>query len=88
MKIKEGFVLRQVAESWMAVPIGSMAEEIHGLIALNETAADIWNILQDEHTEKEVVDILLLSYDASREELEESVREFLEELDEKGMLSR
>ena len=55
MKIKEGFVLRQVADSWMAVPIGSMAEEIHGLIALNETAADIWNILQDEHIDRKSV---------------------------------
>ena len=45
MKIKEGFVLRQVADQWMAVPIGSMAEKVHGLIALNETGADIWKIL-------------------------------------------
>ena len=50
MKIKEGFVLRQIADQWMVVPIGSMAEKIHGLIALNETAADIWKILEDDHT--------------------------------------
>lgn len=88
MKIKEGFVLRQVADSWMAVPVGGMAESMKGLIALNETAADIWNILLDEHSEEEVVDILALAYDAERSVLEESVRDFLAELDQKGILAR
>ena len=88
MKIKEGFVLRQVADSWMAVPEGGMAESMKGLIALNETAADIWNILQDEHSQVEVVDILTLAYDVERSVLEESVRDFLAELDQKGILTR
>lgn len=88
MKIKEGFVLRKVADSWMAVPVGSMAENMKGLIALNETAADIWNILQDEHSEEEVMDILQLAYDAERSVLEANVRSFLEELDEKGILEK
>ena len=74
MKIKEGFVLRQIADQWMAVPIGGMAEKVHGLIALNDTAADIWKILQEDHTEQEVVDILRLSYDSEEGELEQAER--------------
>ena len=88
MKIKEGFVLRKVADSWMAVPIGKMAGEIQGLIALNETAADIWNILQEDHTEEEVVNILTLHYDEKPEVLLENVKEFVEELDIRGMLDK
>lgn len=88
MKIKEGFVLRKVADSWMAVPIGKMAGKIQGLIALNETAADIWNILQEDHTEEEVVNILTLHYDEKPEVLLENVKEFVEELDIRGMLDK
>ncbi|HJA67043.1 hypothetical protein B5F07_14060 [Lachnoclostridium sp. An169] len=88
MKIREGFVLRQVADSWMAVPVGSMAGKIHGLVALNETAADIWNILQDDHTEEEVVEILAMNYDEKKEVLAESVHAFLRELEEQEMLER
>ena len=86
MKIREGFVLRQVADSWMAVPVGSMAGKIHGLVALNETAADIWNILQDDHSEDEVVEILALNYDEEKEVLRQSVRAFLKELEDQEML--
>ena len=88
MKIREGFVLRQVADSWMAVPVGSMAGKIHGLVALNETAADIWNILQDDHTGEEVVEILAMNYDEKKEVLAESVHAFLRELEEQEMLER
>lgn len=88
MKIKEGFVLRKVADSWMAVPIGKMAGKIQGLIALNETAADIWNILQEDHTEEEVVNILTLHYDEKPEVLLENVKEFVKELDRRGMLDK
>ena len=86
MKIKKDFVLRQVAGSWMAVPIGAMACEMGGLIALNGTAADIWNILQDDHTEDEVVDILLMHYEAERSQIQENVHDFITELRQKGML--
>lgn len=88
MKIKEGFVLRQVADQWMAVPIGGMAEKVHGLIALNETGADIWKILQEDHTEEEVVDILMASYESDREEVGQSVKEFISSLQESDILDK
>lgn len=88
MKIKEGFVLRQIADQWMVVPIGGMAEKIHGLIALNETAADIWKILEDDHTADEVVDILMFSYDYDKDEIKDNVLEFIRTLEENDMLDR
>lgn len=88
MKIREGFVLRQIADQWMVVPIGGMAEKIHGLISLNETAADIWKILEDEHTVDEVVDILALSYEHDRDEIRDNVLEFIHTLEENDMLDK
>lgn len=88
MKIKEGFVVRQVADSWMAVPVGSMAGEMGGLIALNDTAADIWQILQEEHSEEEVAEILQLEYDTDMDVIRAHVHEFVEELSQKGILDR
>lgn len=86
MKIKEGFVVRQVADSWMAVPVGSMAGEMGGLIALNDTAADIWQILQEEHSEEEVAEILQREYDTDMDVIRAHVHEFVEELSQKGIL--
>ena len=88
MKIREGFVLRQIADQLMVGPIGSMAEKIHGLIALNETAADIWKILENEHTVDEVVDILMFSYDYDKDKIKDNVLEFIQTLEENNMLDR
>ena len=86
MKIKDGFVLRQVADSWMAVPVGSMAGKIHGLIALNDTGAEIWKILERNRTEEEVVELLSEIYDADRDELREQALAFIRDLREKEIL--
>ena len=86
MKIKEGFVLRQIADQWMAVPIGGMAEKVHGLIALNDTAADIWKILQEDHTEQEVVELLSREYDEETQVLEENVQSFVSELKKQDLI--
>ena len=52
MKMKDGFVLRKIADQYMAVPVGTRAKELHGLIGLNETGAFIWELLNKETTEE------------------------------------
>lgn len=88
MKIKDGFVIRTVGDRKIAVPIGRRASEIQGLVSLNDTAAAIWEILQKEQEEKDVVECLLQQYDADRWEVEECVHSFIEEMEEKGVLER
>lgn len=55
---------------------------------MNDTAADIWKILQEDHTEQEVTDILRQNYDPDDGELEESVKEFIRTLETSGILIR
>ncbi|MCC2255317.1 PqqD family protein [Ruminococcus sp. CLA-AA-H200] len=80
--------MRQIADSWVAVPIGSMAGKVQGLISLNDTAAEIWKILEEDHTEEEVVELLARSYDEKPETLVRSVREFTEELARQDILEK
>ena len=42
MKIRDGFVLRQVADATIVVPAGDAAIDFNGMITLNETAAFLW----------------------------------------------
>lgn len=70
----------------MAVPIGAMAGKVHGLVALNETAAAVWEILQQERTEDQVVELLGREYDADPQTIRENVRDFVALLREKDML--
>ena len=42
MKIKEGFILREVAGNYIVVAVGSAVKQFNGVITLNETGAFLW----------------------------------------------
>lgn len=63
MKIKDGFVLREVAGSYMVIATGEASKEFHGMIRLNQTGADIWQGVADGLTQEEIAQRLLEKYD-------------------------
>ena len=87
MKIKSGFVVRKIANQYMAVPGGARAKELHGMIGLNETAAFLWEQLKEERTEEELVQALLAEYEVEEEQASRSVKRFHELLKQEGVLA-
>lgn len=55
MKINEGFVLREVAGQAVVIAVGEASEKFHGMINLNDTGKCIWQGIQEEMSEKEIV---------------------------------
>ena len=86
MKIKKGFVLREIAGQYMAVPIGERVNSLHGMIVLNETGAFIWKLLSEDKTEEALADSLTEEYDVSFEEARASVERFKDLLKEENVL--
>ena len=86
MKIKEGFVVRKIANQYMAVPVGARAKELHGMIGLNETAAFLWELLKEERTTEELATLLYDEYEISEESALEAVKKFGELLEKERLL--
>lgn len=86
MKIKSGFVLREIAGQYMAVAVGTRARELHGMIGMNETAAFLWDKLQQETTEEQLTAALLEEYEVEESKAQQTVRDFLKSLNEEGVL--
>ena len=86
MKMKDGFVVRKIANQYMAVPVGARSKELHGMIGLNETAAFLWELLKEERTEEELADLLYKEYEVSEEKALETVQRFCKSLQEEGVL--
>lgn len=63
MKIKSGFLLREIAGSYVVVTVGSRAAEFNSMITMNDTAAFLWKQLEQGATEDELVAALLAHYD-------------------------
>ena len=56
MKIKNGFILRDVGGKTFVVAVGERSREFKGMITLNETGKFIWKALENENTVDGVVD--------------------------------
>lgn len=80
MKIKEGFILREVAGSYLVVAVGKAVKEFGGVVNLNETGAFLWKLLEKSSTESEMVDALLSEYDVDRDTAEKDVKAFTDKL--------
>lgn len=46
MKIKDGYILREIAEISVAVPVNDAARSFNGMIRLNSTGAFLWRLLE------------------------------------------
>ena len=86
MKVKENFLLRQVAGSWLVMPIGQEMLDFNGMLTLNETGAFLWQKLQEGATIEELATALTLEYKVSLEEALADVKEFCDLLISKGCL--
>lgn len=87
MKQNSDFFLSETAGLQMIIPVGQAATKFPGMITVNETGAFLWELLEQEQTEADLVRALEERYEAPREEIETDVAEFLRRLRLAGALS-
>lgn len=81
MKIREGFILRDVAGQSFVVPTGALSQEYQGMITLNETGKVIWQCLEKEMSSEQIVEQLLATFeDADIDVVKKDVQDFIEKL--------
>ena len=85
MKIKGDFMLRQVAGTWVVLPLGQSTLDLNGMLTLNESGAVLWKALE-RGGRKEMVRALTQEYDVSPEQAAADVDRFLGKLAETGLL--
>ena len=86
MKIRQGFVLREVMGETMAVATGEASRTFHGMIKLNATATQLWKWLQEDITETALVERLCAEYDVDEETAAKHVGAFVSKLRTEGFL--
>ena len=87
MRIKEGFVIREVAGQIVAVATGEAGENFQGMIRLNETGRDIWQGLMDGLSEQKIAEKLAETYEIPVGQARKDTRGLLEQMEEAGFLT-
>lgn len=86
MKLKYEFVINEVADQKVAVPVGVDLDNFNGFVKMNDVGADIFEILKQDVTVDEIVEKMLKKYpDATKEEALETVKEFTDRLIAEGL---
>lgn len=86
MKIKEGFVLREVADTYIVIALKSAAVELNGVLSLNASGAMLWQILERGGDLTALADALVMEYEVSREQAMQDAAEFADRLRQAGCL--
>lgn len=86
MKRNASFLLRDVADSLVLVPVGDAAKRFPGMIRLNETGRFLWELLEQEQTRESLTNAILGRYEVSYERAGADVDAFLERLRPTGAL--
>ncbi len=85
MKIKEGYILRNVAGSFVVVPIGEATLEFNGMMNLNETGAFLFKKMIDGISRDDLIKALTDEYDVDDETAAEDVDAFIEKVKEQDL---
>lgn len=77
MKLKTGFVLRKVADTYVVVAVGTEAKKHNVMITLNETGALLWEKLSEDATEDSLTNAILEVYDIDEATARKDVKAFI-----------
>ncbi|NLB80205.1 MAG: PqqD family protein [Clostridiaceae bacterium] len=87
MRIKDGFILKDIAGEMVVVPVGENLVDFGAMVVLNDTGVFLWNLLQDEKDESQLLQAVLDEYDIDEQDAKQDITEFLDSLGDNNLLS-
>lgn len=87
MRMKKGFILKNVANKWIVVPVGEEAVHFNGLLTLNESGKIIFEQLQESDVTIEMLTKTLMDYyDVDKLTARRDVESFIKKLQDKELI--
>lgn len=81
MKIKEGFILRNVAGNSVVVPIGQASIDFNGMMSLNDTGAFIFEKMIEGISREELIKAVIEKYQIEEELAQKDVDNFIKKVE-------
>lgn len=88
MKIKENYVMREVAGQAIVIAVGEESERFKGMINLNRTGKEVWRYLEKDMDLVEIVKKIVEKYDVDENTAMQDVENMINKLFQSGILER
>lgn len=86
MKLNPNFVIRQVAETWVILPLAEESLNLNGMLALNTTGVFLWKILEKGAERVDLIKALTATYEVDDAQAAADIDEFINSLKEHGCI--
>jgi hypothetical protein len=86
MKIKDGFILKEVAGNFLVVPVGKQLVDFSKMVTVNETGAFLWQYLAEGETVESLTENILNEYDVDKDTAQKDIDEFVQLLSDNGIM--
>ena len=86
MKIKDGYLLRTIADTHIVVPVAERVIEFKGMMILNDVSANIWEFMADDREYDDILAFILSTYEVDRETAQKDLDALLKRMEESGVL--
>lgn len=80
MRVSNEFVLRQVADEYLLIPVGQAALRISGMISLTESGFLLYQKLANGCSREDLVQAILEEYEVDEQEAQRDVAAFLNKM--------
>ncbi len=81
IKTKINYILQEVGEEYLVIPIGDASEQFKGILTLNETAVLYWKEVEKGTTFDSLVAFAMGKFeDIDEETARQDIRDFLNEI--------
>lgn len=87
MKLKQGVIISQVENEYVAVFASEAGKACSGMMRMNKVSAFILELLQNETDEDQLIQALLDRYEVSYEDARKSVIYVIEQVKKAGVLA-
>ncbi len=87
MKIKTGYVVRQVMDMYLVIGVGSENYVPNQILSLNEAGAFLWSLLETGAEKNELLDALIREYGIDSATAEKDVDVFISQLMDKALIA-
>ena len=86
MKQNPDFIITDVGDDHILVPVGKAAVNFNAIISLNDMGQTIWNMLENETSAEEILKNILAEYEVSEAQAKADIDSFLAKLKENGAI--
>ena len=86
MKIKDGFILKEVAGNNIVIATGEQRISFNGVMTFNEVGAAVFKLLDGTNTAEDIAERITADYNADLETVKKGVDTLIEKMKRYGLI--